>query len=417
MIFMSALPGLIGFAQKLVLKTNNDTGKIGAAFLDRLNMFRLVLGAMMADASTETLGLIRDLDSERLDIGDISERISTYLHHLAWMFSRETLGVLAINGHCTCIIHWLERATVNFTYGKKVGSIGGDKVPMSVIVECLKHMEAWMMLAKQTCRAEFPDFELVCLLSAFRLPKGSDPTLAVQSLKSNEMQVKLGRLSHIFKKPSLPGQFQAMYHRAWLCYRSQNFAMSYWLAWRAAMSQSTRSNDDLLHVVMRGQIFVPVTSGVEQSFSRIDAIFTSRRQGQESYVENQSINLLMINYNEAALDKLVDKAVAIWRECCPKRHSRTHEQRRCDINIPNSSKGRSTDDGDRSERSFLKRVRCDIATQAARFGAQGSIQIDSLEGTARPSTWTPAQEDELKFQRETSQKASRFESPRLVRPV
>jgi hypothetical protein len=189
--------GLIGFAQKVVSK-RVDASKACAAFLVGLCVFKLVLGGMMCDASTETLGLIRDLDTERVCIADVSELISTYLHHLAWMFDKSTLGVLSIGGHTAFIIQWLESRLINFSVGGgKFKSIGGSKVPMSTIVSCLHHMQAWMQSARQTCRAEFPNFELICLFGCFKLPKSSDSTYATQCLKSDELNYKLDRLAHV----------------------------------------------------------------------------------------------------------------------------------------------------------------------------------------------------------------------------
>ena len=70
---------------------------------------------MMADASLETMDLIRSLDTEKLDIADISDLISSHLNHLAWMFNSATIGVLLINGHTAYIINWLESKLKNFT--------------------------------------------------------------------------------------------------------------------------------------------------------------------------------------------------------------------------------------------------------------------------------------------------------------
>jgi ABC-type Na+ efflux pump permease subunit len=113
----------------LVFKRAGDaTGKLAGVFLLGLTVFRWVLGGMMADASLETMDLIRSLDTEKLDIADISDLISSYLNHLAWMFNSVTIGVLLINGHTAYIINWLESKLKNFTVGKTVGSIGGSKV-------------------------------------------------------------------------------------------------------------------------------------------------------------------------------------------------------------------------------------------------------------------------------------------------
>jgi hypothetical protein len=389
--------GLIGFAQKLHFKRSDKVGIIATTFLLGICMKRFLLGGLMADAATETMLLIRLLDSESLNTADFCEHLATFLDHIAWMFhGQDQAGVFKISGHAAFIKEWLEGKVHHYVINKQGHSVGGVAIPVAILRQCLEHMIAWCHLVKTTCAAEFPNFEVVSCFSVFKLPR-SKPS-SRQHLDSYAVSDKLKRLQLAFRMPNLIGQFKKTWHLAWLKFEQCGFQLSYWDAWRDALS-FYKSCDELLYVVLRGQVYAPVTSKVEQSFSLLSERLGSRRLLNSPETEDQSINIIMATLSEVELDAMVETAQTIWKECF-KTNSRTHQARRADLGVPKFLSGDSVRLGGKcSEKQFLKNI-----TSSIRENASGGSAASFIDESSRPSTWTAQHEAELQFQKNKRRK-------------
>jgi hypothetical protein len=384
--------GLLGFAQKLHFKRSDNVGAIAITFLTGLSLECFVLAGMMADAATETLNLIRELDKETVDIAEICDYLKAYLDHIVWMFHKH--GVLDIKGHTAFIIYWLESRVHHFVVKGKGMSIGGSKIPATVIQKCFAHMHAWVCLAEKCLSAEFPSFEIINCFSCFKLPRSkADPRL----LQSPALHEKLRRLEQAFKQSNVVARFPSCWHPAWWYYSQSNYTISYWDAWRWAISKQGAACNGLLHLIVRGQVFIPVTSKIEQSFALIDARLSSRK-GATAAVENQYINLLMMTHTSGALDEILDRCQKIWQECfC--HHARTHVRPRSDKGIANPSKShRRSDLGGITESEFIRNITSNVRERCP----EGSSS--ALDGLGVPSTWTAKHQAELDFQVEKRRK-------------
>ena len=130
----------------------------------------IVLLAMMADAATEALVLIRQTEGRGFDAAQIVAAMKQFLDIVYWLFFQG--GCLKIDGHTTYIISLL--STVHFFYlGDQAASIGGIRLTGHdpIVVDCLKRMQAWVVLAKTTTEADVPGFSVVYCFSAFALPE------------------------------------------------------------------------------------------------------------------------------------------------------------------------------------------------------------------------------------------------------
>eukprot|EP00973_Karenia_brevis_P030158 4156789-Karenia_brevis.AAC.1 len=114
---------------------------------------------MMSDAATETMNLIRKMDTESLDNTQLSSVIQQFLDHIHYMFYQR--GVLEVSGHTTFIIKWLETKTTHFVVRGAGMSIGGHKIKASALNKSMEHMQAWVQLTKACVEAEFPSFSLL----------------------------------------------------------------------------------------------------------------------------------------------------------------------------------------------------------------------------------------------------------------
>jgi len=183
-------------------------------------------------------------------------------------------------------------------------------------------MQAWVLLCKATLAAEFPGFNVINAFSAFRLPIGTKPSKPFTS----QLEEKIERLALIFNKPAFPRQFKYFWHHAWVSFKSANFSCTFWVAWRNGIDRGggpQHGVQDLLYVVKRGQVYCPITSGVEQNFSKIAEIFGSSRLNAMDATEDRNVNLLLASLNDGQLEDLLTRAQKIWKECFL-RHAREH---------------------------------------------------------------------------------------------
>ena len=119
-------PGVLAFCQKLIIKRPQYTGRAAASFLMELCGERWLIAAMMSDAATETVNLIRQMDTENLNTTELCHLLESFLNNISWMFLSR--GVLRVPGHVSFIIKWFEERTHNVVIGNQGHSIGGQRI-------------------------------------------------------------------------------------------------------------------------------------------------------------------------------------------------------------------------------------------------------------------------------------------------
>ena len=369
-------PGLLGFAQRLVIKRgmSDGAGKAGHAFLGRVTGELFLFAAMMSDAAAETMTLIRFFDDENLSTVDLCERVEHYLAHITWMFFNR--GVFSINGHVAFIVRWYESASHHFVAGTVGRCIGGIPFSTATLDKCLDHMQSWVVLARHTLKAEFPSMDIINAFSVFKLPM--DPAKLASTLKTPVVDEKLRRLAMFFKVPRFPEQFRSIWSRAAKSYMNSNYMLGHWLSWRGGIKMTSAPSGDLLAVIKRGETWAPVTSGVEQSFAKIHERLGQNRLNASPHVEDRNINLIMASLNATEVDALMERAIVIWRACF-KKHSRVQTKERSNKNVMLGCSSRANPN---SERSFLKRIHEDI-TANADLNVRNAVSV--LDGS-KPSS-------------------------------
>ena len=82
-------------------------GKAAEAFLGALCVSLLILAAMMADGSLETLVLIRGMDSEALPLSDLCTMVQSFLDRIVYLFHHR--GCFVVEGHVKYIMGWRQK--------------------------------------------------------------------------------------------------------------------------------------------------------------------------------------------------------------------------------------------------------------------------------------------------------------------
>ena len=395
---MCHITGLIAFCQKLALKRPGDVGKQASEFLQHLTVDRFLMGAFMSDAATVTMTLIRIMDTEEVDTTSICKAVGDFLDHITWLFFSD--GVYHIDGHVKFISDWSEAKPHHYIVAGTAYALGGVKIKPSAKRLAMKHMQAWVLLSKECLEAEFPEHEAINCFGIFQLPETRP-----KNFMNAEIEKKLARLATMFKRngANLKKQYGTYFFRAYQVFKNENFNISFYAAWKMAIAtyvHNLNTPTDLMFVILHGQIFAPVTSKIEQSFSKVAKILTEQRLNASPKVENRTVGLLLMRHEGAALDQLIRRAKTIYTQCCP-RMARQHQWTRRDKfmthQIPEKSGG---DDGKLTEKKFLKRLRSQVQEKCEPNIAH------MLNDEARPSIWQQSHEDESQFNKDKLRKKS-----------
>ena len=116
-------------------------------------------------------------------------------------------------------------------------------------------------------------------------------------------------------------------------------------------------------------------------------------------MEELSIDLILMQCDDSALDQLIEDAQRIWKECFPKTYTRNHLIKRSDVDVPR--KNRSLEDcapGRVTEMQFRKRLHAEVSN--ASESNSSAKRSRCSEDVAKPFVWNDSHEKELTFQRE-----------------
>ena len=216
------MSGLLPFLVQVAVQRNaRAEGKAAEAFLEVVCNDLLLQAAMMCDASSETLQLIRALDTEDIPVADLCANLQAFLTRLSWLFNDR--GRLQVEGHTRHIMQWL--ATPHFVSADGRGKFLGGGANGANIATSMGRMRAWVKLVHSIVEAEFPAFGVI---SAFSL--ASTPTDVGPGTRT-----KLERLANAFGKADLVRQFTD--HLAWVARAFQEgcHGGSHWNAWATAI--------------------------------------------------------------------------------------------------------------------------------------------------------------------------------------
>ena len=125
----------------------------------------LVMAAMLADAADEAMGFTRFCDSEAMEVALLASEISTFMDRVTSLFGPRRY-CLQCPCYTSAILAILQDPLV-WVIGTKQQSL---RPPTNAEVDaCFKHMQSWLLLAKEEINAEFPDWEIAQAFMVFDL--------------------------------------------------------------------------------------------------------------------------------------------------------------------------------------------------------------------------------------------------------
>ena len=195
--------------------------------------------ALLADAGAETLRLVRFVDDEEYEIIQWGSAINYFIHRVTWLFveggavqkSDVTYTGMMMN-------HLKKQVVLDLPSGRKF--LGGPQaVSHHVIESALSHLRAWVILAIQILKAEFPSWSWCHAMSAFTLQGDSIACGALTEAQQNQLM----RISEVLNLDHSVLQEQMLDHR----HLAKRFldcglASDSFSAWRLAVeeTQSTK---------------------------------------------------------------------------------------------------------------------------------------------------------------------------------
>ena len=153
-LFMTA--GFIFHSRK-----NTKKAKAAQTFLAAQSTERLLLKAMMADAAEETMALLRFGDQNVVDVCVLPREVSAWHNRCSKLFDDAECKNHGFTGF---MLDAMSQTRIVPVTGQSIGCAGG--VPDRVFKGCLRHLREWLVVAREICKAEFPNFRL---LSAFQI--------------------------------------------------------------------------------------------------------------------------------------------------------------------------------------------------------------------------------------------------------
>jgi hypothetical protein len=239
--------------------------------------------SLMADAEDEGLLLTRQVDSEDVDISQIAPFVSQFVNKISALFggSVETAQCWTVPGYTKYALQLLSRPQVFFV-GNETKTLGGPGHPSKDVCQrCLARMQAWVRLARQVVKSEFPTYEVVLSFGLFNLAEDCRRTrMHLRELKAiadqdpavtTELERHCRRLGKVINVD--PDQLQAQFldHR---CLAQRHFrkpGATTFGAWRQSLKDTqarpcvrkAHPADALHPVLVRFGTYVGATSGVE----------------------------------------------------------------------------------------------------------------------------------------------------------
>ena len=143
-------------------RKNTDKGKAAQKYLAAQSTERLILKALMADAAEETMSLLRFGDQNVVDVSMLPREVTAWHNRCSKLFDDAECQHHGFTGF---MLDALKRPRVVPVTGQTVGCSGG--VPDRVFAACLHHLREWLAVAREVCKAEFPNFRLLAAFQIF----------------------------------------------------------------------------------------------------------------------------------------------------------------------------------------------------------------------------------------------------------
>ena len=150
-------------AQRIIQHRQDAVGKHVKQWLDDFSSEAVLALAMVADASDESLLLIRQVDDEAVDSSELGNYVQGFADRIQALFAqRQALTTVGYTKFAMDMLSKGELAFFSCGQARRLQPCDGDTVE-----RCLDRMVAWSRLALEVLQTEFPHYSV---FSAFGAP-------------------------------------------------------------------------------------------------------------------------------------------------------------------------------------------------------------------------------------------------------
>ena len=291
--------------------------------------------ALMADAATEALQVIRYHDTETFDISRTPAVIAHFLHRLDTLFVR---GEAPFVGHGRSMIKTLEVERTCILHPEQtMKTLGGPRAVRPEIVErCLQRMAAYVKLVSARLDLEFPSWRVLSHFDIFDLNQVVQNKLdgTMEAAKKN-----LAKLAEIFQidTDALLEQFLVLRSNALHALESGKCSTSM-EAWKLARNhlqdRRMRNHYDMTSIdqlLSRFLVFCGcTTSGVEQTFSSTSRCIGDYRKKMLPEVENLLFRVLLTPLSS----DVINVAAGLYGEFRMEKQNQRWKRPRLMVDVP-----------------------------------------------------------------------------------
>ena len=285
-------------------------------FLRYTSVENLVQLALLADAATEALEVIRFHDTETFDISRAPAMLERFLHRLDILFIR---GEAPLMGHTRTMIQMLQTERTYILHPEKtMKALGGPgSVKADIVHRCLQRMAAYVKLVSARLDLEFPSWRPLAHFAVFDLTKVVLADRRQESIA--QAKVNISKLAEIFSIAADPLLEHFFLLRAnALHYLETGKCSESVEAWKLARGHlcdrrmiNRYQVDAIDQLLSRFMVFCgTTTSGVEQTFSSTTRCIGDFRKKMLPATQNLLFRVLLT----PVCKKIIETAAGLYGE-------------------------------------------------------------------------------------------------------
>lgn len=348
-------------------RKNTSKGKAAQSYLEAQSTERLLLKALMADAAEETMALLRFGDQTYVDISMLPREVNAWYNRCSRLFDD---GECRTHGFTQFMLDALSKPRIVPVSGQSIGCSGG--VPDRVFNSRLKHLREWLVVAREVCRAEFPNFRLLAAFQVFDIDITNPLGQTGNTSRARMLEVKkrnqdyVGILGKFFDVDTKRLQEELDVIKPMAVEEMTDTGCSCQEAWRRVLKTRLKSYQTLHTVLLEYMALGASTTVVERAFGKTRKDISAQQHHASECKENALTKILLDRPLDSEVGPVLEQARQIWGQWfgIPRASSkarRHNKKRRMDLEDHGSVKKKNKRDPKmESEAAFLRSRRDSI---------------------------------------------------------
>eukprot|EP00435_Cladocopium_sp_Y103_P066961 s17_g29.t1 len=340
-------------------RKSTSKGKAAHTYLAAQSTERLLLKAMMADAAEETMALLRFGDQNFVDVSMLPREIGVWHSRCSRLFDAEECKH---HGFTQFMLDALQKPRIVPVTGQTIGCSAG--VPDQVFRSCLGHLKEWLVVAREICRAEFPNFRLLAAFQIFDIDVTNPLGHAGNTSRASMVEVKkrfhdyVDILAKFFSVNAKNLHDELDTVKPMAVEEMTDSGCTCQEAWRRVLKTRLKTFQTLHKVLLEYMALGASTTVVERGFGKTRKDISTQQRHVSECKENALTKILLDRPLDSDMEPVLQQARAIWGQWfgIPRASSKARrhsKKRRLDADGVDPKK-RKVDPKMSSEAAFLR---------------------------------------------------------------